>query len=261
MREKTGTYYMTMADIDDFLKEEEKQGISKICLRSRKSHLRNLLQWLGEDTLLTRERLQAWRKNMEAQSCTKKTIDSHVKSINRYLHFAGLSEIRFRQGCRTDLTGRAFGDLQVVCSLEERERRNCLWLCRCSCGRETKVTAAKLLSGNTLSCGCRKVKTLTENNRYIEGTELGRALQENVKSSRSASGYTGVSRKNGKWIAYINYKGNRYYLGSYEQLEQAVEARGRAKERVREDAMRLLEIYMRGKEDDSEKKEKGMMRE
>lgn len=59
-----------------------------------------------------------------------------------------------------ELCGKKFGRLTVVKRCENYvspkgvTRSN--WLCKCDCGNELKVTADKLKSGNTKSCGCLK---------------------------------------------------------------------------------------------------------
>lgn len=56
----------------------------------------------------------------------------------------------------TDLTGKVFSRLTVV-ELDDtrRDRWNRrLWKCACVCGKITFVTAYRLTSGNTKSCGC-----------------------------------------------------------------------------------------------------------
>ena len=59
-----------------------------------------------------------------------------------------------------NLCGRKFGKLEVlsltgqVVSKSGQSRR--FWLCRCECGKETKVVTHALTGGNTQSCGCMK---------------------------------------------------------------------------------------------------------
>ena len=60
-----------------------------------------------------------------------------------------------------DLTGIRSGFLTVLYPLDKRdENKNRLWHCKCDCGNEIDIIAAKLLSKNPthapLSCGCKK---------------------------------------------------------------------------------------------------------
>ena len=54
-----------------------------------------------------------------------------------------------------DLTGMKFGRL-VVLKMLPPEGRHYQWLCRCDCGVEKQVRTDHLLSGRSLSCGCRQ---------------------------------------------------------------------------------------------------------
>lgn len=62
-----------------------------------------------------------------------------------------------------DLTGLRFGKLTVTGRSPNRAKdRNPLWICRCDCGAEIETTKAKLISGNTRSCGCGRKPPLKD---------------------------------------------------------------------------------------------------
>ncbi len=52
-----------------------------------------------------------------------------------------------------DLSGQRFGRLTVIERAESPGKR-VSWLCKCECGKEIIVTADKLRSAHTRSCGC-----------------------------------------------------------------------------------------------------------
>jgi hypothetical protein len=52
---------------------------------------------------------------------------------------------------------RRFGWLTVVEQAGRTKGRAVLWRCQCVCGRESKATTAKLLSGKVTSCGCKRL--------------------------------------------------------------------------------------------------------
>lgn len=52
-----------------------------------------------------------------------------------------------------------YGELTTVKELEERLYNEVAWLCKCSCGNETKATRGQLLSGRKKSCGCLRKKS------------------------------------------------------------------------------------------------------
>lgn len=53
-----------------------------------------------------------------------------------------------------DLTGKRFGRL-VAIKVHHNTKGKIYWLCSCDCGKEHIVLSNKLISGNTVSCGCR----------------------------------------------------------------------------------------------------------
>lgn len=73
------------------------------------------------------------------------------------------------------LTGR-FGRLRVVSRVGSDKRGQSIWLCVCDCGSATHVTAHRLKSGHTQSCGCVKVAKLNRFN-YRHGLSNTRAYK------------------------------------------------------------------------------------
>ena len=64
-----------------------------------------------------------------------------------------------------DLTGKYFGYLKVLKKCEYSETSHSyLWECQCECGNITKINGNNLKSGHTISCGCKKGKTI--HNKY-----------------------------------------------------------------------------------------------
>lgn len=234
---------MTQESIDSFLETQKENGASKEALRQRKGFITCLYQWLPEDKVLTKERLNAWREDMQQKGYTQQTILNYVKGINLYLDHMGWSEIRFNRGKAKDIRNLTFGYLTAVEPTDSRYRRDVVWRCQCKCGNIVELPATRLVVGNTLSCGCMKADSIRAAAKNIAGTSLVMALKEDERKSDTVSGFTGVSLKRDKWIAYITYRGKRYYLGTYSNLEDAVKARARAKELVMEDAQQLLVVY------------------
>lgn len=234
----------TKESIEAFLLFEKENGASSDCLRQRRTHVLGLYAWLPQEKLLTPDLLRQWRQALGEQGFSEATVRNYVKNINRYLDFVGRPDLRFNRGRAKDLRGNEYGYLTAIEPTGQKHRKDLVWRCRCRCGKELLLPATRLLSGNTLSCGCLLAQHLQKVNQYIDHTSLRSALEEKVRSEHAASGYTGVVAKRGKWQAYITYKGKRHSLGSYAKLEDAVKARAYAKDMVREDAQRLLAIYL-----------------
>ena len=138
---------------------------------------------------------------------------------------------------KLDLTGQRYGHLTVLAPAENTGGRTA-WLCRCDCGRECVVTTKRLRDGHRTSCGCDKPHFGESPNvagraslTYVDGT-CAEVLAAGTVRRNNTSGVPGVDwlAKKRRWRATICFKGKRRYLGSYENLEDAVQARKRAEE-------------------------------
>ena len=133
---------------------------------------------------------------------------------------------------RLDLTGQTFGWLKALAPTDERDSRgSVLWRCRCRCGNACLCSEDALMRGKTVSCGCyrRTVLPLKMGNalHHADGTCVEFLLRG--KRSDNTTGHTGVyALKNGKYRSDIGFKKKRYYLGTFDSLANATEARRRA---------------------------------
>ena len=132
---------------------------------------------------------------------------------------------------RLDLTGQTFGRLTVLGPAANIGGRTA-WRCRCECGRETVVRTHHLRAGHTASCG-RCTFTGITNLTYVDGTCV-EMLRAGTVRRNNTSGVPGVEWRStkGMWRASICFKGQRYYLGSFGQFEDAVRARKDAEENL-----------------------------
>jgi hypothetical protein len=53
-----------------------------------------------------------------------------------------------------DLTGQRFGRLTCIKMIGRDNQYRPIWLCKCDCGKETKVISSRLRREETKSCGC-----------------------------------------------------------------------------------------------------------
>ena len=233
---------LTEESIAAFLQEQD--GQAPATLRRWGSILRVLRQSLSEGEELTREGFVSWRRSLLERGYSGVTITNYVKCVNRYLVWCGHEEMCFTGAHAKDLSGMRFGRLTALYPTDTRKRKDVIWHCQCDCGKEADVPSSWLISGNKTSCGCRKGEALFYHNKYYDGTSIEQSMTERLMSNNT-SGYTGVVWKRGGWSAEIVYKGTRYYLGHYDKIEDAAEARRRAKDRVREDAEGLLDEFNR----------------
>jgi len=61
-----------------------------------------------------------------------------------------------------DLTGRQFGKLKVVKRVKNDHKNNAIWLCQCECGKNKIVNGRELRGGDTQSCGCLFIASITK---------------------------------------------------------------------------------------------------
>lgn len=135
-----------------------------------------------------------------------------------------------------DYVGKRFGMLSVL-SYAGKQNGMHQWNCRCDCGQVTTIGQSRLQNGKTKSCGCLQKKAILDNLKLVEGTSV--TVLEAVRSHPSranSSGHTGVYRnkRSGKWVAQITFQRKCYYLGSYDQKEDAIAARQQG-EKMHED--------------------------
>lgn len=79
-----------------------------------------------------------------------------------------------------DLIGKCFGQLTVVGISKDRYRGEKQYECKCTCGKTITVRRCNLISGNTKSCGCTRIKRMLDTRRKskpqrdLAGTTFGR---------------------------------------------------------------------------------------
>ncbi len=239
----SGHFVLSRESIDTYLQKKQAEGIAPVTIGKYRTPLLNLLQWAGDPSELTLQSLQAWKQSLIDHGYGKITVQKHVTVVNGFLRSAGQGALCIPKPMQNDLVGRTFGYLTVLEPTRKRKRKDIVWRCACKCGKEAEIPTVMLLGGHTTSCGCLNAEILRHVNRYVEGTSLRQCMDDRTVSETAASGFVGVQARRGKWMAYINYKGVRYNLGTYSCLEDAVKARARGKEWIREEAGQLSEKY------------------
>lgn len=147
--------------------------------------------------------------------------------------------------------GLKFGRLTII-GVARIVNNKCIYKCRCDCNAEVDVPWGLLQSGRTSSCGCLRdelrknggprVKSYdvkTRANYLKEGTSLVSIGQK--VSKNSSTGVKGVSRmKDGRYRAYLNFKGKHVHLGIFGTLKEAENARSKGEKKYYKP---LLEKY------------------
>ena len=108
----------------------------KLTVIERKGSIRNKAAWLckcecGNETIVASDKLKSG--HTKSCGCLKKEVPEE-----RLL----------------DLTGKKFGRWTVIERNGREKRGDCLWKCRCDCGKIKNVRGGSLTTGNSKSCGC-----------------------------------------------------------------------------------------------------------
>ena len=156
----------------------------------------------------------------------------------------------------TDLRGRRFGRLTAEYPTERRDHKGSVyWHCRCDCGGETEATEDGLVFGNNLSCGCLKrenQKRVSQQLHRIDGTCV-EWLEKRKSRKDNTSGFRGVCRmKNGRYRVTIGFKGDRFYLGTYSTMEEAVQVRKEAESEIHDAFVELYHSWRKRASQDPE---------
>lgn len=157
-------------------------------------------------------------------------------------------------GCKTkhgrpmDIRGRRFYRLVAEEMLPERDGSgSVMWRCRCDCGNEITVSYNNLVYGNMRSCGCRKKEHDRKLNSFlthVAGTSVD-MLRSKKLPSDNTTGYRGVYLVRGRYLAKIVFQKKSYFLGSFDNIEDAAKTRREAEEMLFDG---VAEHYARWKE-------------
>lgn len=132
-----------------------------------------------------------------------------------------------------DISGQRFKMLTALYPLPERGRRGgVMWRCRCDCGNEVDVLYNHLVYCNMVSCGCKKAEhdqSLRNYLTHVDGTSID-ILKSKKVPTNNTTGVRGVYFIKEKYVAKIVFQKKAYYLGSFRDFEDAVQARKEAEE-------------------------------
>lgn len=143
-------------------------------------------------------------------------------------------------GCKTvkkyasaDITGQRFGWLVALYQTEKRDKKgSVIWHCRCDCGNEVDVSYNSMMYANQVSCGCKQREHMASLGNYlthVNGTSID-AIKSKKVPTDNTTGYKGVYFVRGKYVAKIVFQRKQYLLGTYDNIEDAAQARKEAEE-------------------------------
>lgn len=134
-----------------------------------------------------------------------------------------MSKIGKQQGFNNieNINGKKFGKLTVIKRIYDSDTHKYKCLCKCECGGETIVSADKLKSGHTKSCGCLVSygesiinQYLIENN-YNFKTQVTFNDLINPETNRKLRFDFGIYDKNNNLILLVEYNGSQHYIENH----------------------------------------------
>ena len=143
------------------------------------------------------------------------------------------SKVHEKNYAYVDITGQRFGRLVALYPSRRYDKSgSVVWHCQCDCGNEVDVPYNSLMYANQKSCGCQKkehdqkLKTFLT---HVAGTSVDMLKSKKVPTDNT-TGYKGVYLIRGKYVAKIVFQKKQYFLGTYENIEDAAQARREAEE-------------------------------
>ncbi len=156
--------------------------------------------------------------------------------------------VKKRRTNSVDITGKRFGRLVALYPTDNRDKKGfVIWHCKCDCGKETDASYNSLKYGNQVSCGCQKKehdKKLEKLLTHISGTSID-ALKSKKVPTDNTTGHKGVYLVRGKYLAKIVFQKKQYFLGMYDDIEDAIAARKNAEKLLFDD---VYDFYQKWKE-------------
>ena len=140
---------------------------------------------------------------------------------------------------KEDITGETFDRLTARRPTDERDDNGSIvWEFDCVCGNTTKMSVYRFHTRRVHSCGCWYKESRKDCTSYrkdiIDGTSISTIVASKIRPARAASGHTGIylDKRSGKWVANINFRKKRYYLGRFDDINKAVNARKLGEQRL-----------------------------
>lgn len=137
--------------------------------------------------------------------------------------------------------GQRYGRWTVLEDLGGKHYRKLL--CQCDCSAQRAVRLAHLRDDRSLSCGCLSVELAKDRRGNIEpaqaglsatmhdGTSIAFISRQRQSNRNSTTGVLGVSPYYKRFKATLKLRGKQIYLGVYDTIEEAADARKKGEER------------------------------
>ncbi len=139
-------------------------------------------------------------------------------------------------GClkERDLSGQVFGNLHLKTKTKKNGRT--YYLCLCGvCGKTFLKREDSVLSATSCGCDRQKATIIAMHEKgFVDGTQPAKIKLDKLPSKSNKSGIVGVNwdKSRGKWQASLRFKGKKYNLGRFDNLQDAIDARKIAEKEI-----------------------------
>ena len=138
---------------------------------------------------------------------------------------------------------------------ERDENGSVMWMCACGCGKTKAISESRLVHGQAKSCGCyaeEHRKNIYKQLHRMDGTCI-EILEKRKNRRDNTSGFRGiVITEHNRYKAYIGFKKEKYYLGTFDTFIEAKAARLNAEEKLHNG---FVEVYYWWKQKSESNKE------
>lgn len=127
--------------------------------------------------------------------------------------------------------GEKYGKLEIVDEMPNG------YMSVCECGRERFISTQTLLKQPPQMCKqCAQLQhtSAVRSKVFCDGTQLSKIKLNKEPTKANKSGVVGVNwdKSRGKWQASLRFKGHKYNLGRFDNLQDAINARHKAEEQI-----------------------------
>lgn len=157
---------------------------------------------------------------------------------------------------KIDLKNQRFGRLVAQYSTCKRNKKGSVyWHCVCDCGNELDVTEDCLVHGHYKSCGCLKQEikdSINQQLTFVDGSCV-QWLKHRKSRKDNKSGFRGIyPTPSGKWKVMIGLQNKRFYIGTFDSYEKAIEIRLNAESVLHDGFVQAYESWQAKSQKDPE---------
>lgn len=117
-----------------------------------------------------------------------KSVRTYDLTHGKTLSCGCLRNEKVREAIGNKISGQRFGRLTVIKQVDSIKEDSGMirtaWLCKCDCGNEVVVKTINLKSGDTKSCGCLNLDSLSERKKDLTNIRFGKLIPFEIDSEK-----------------------------------------------------------------------------